>query len=48
MSKYESTSTLFDIQCCQSVIMCRRDSVLLIIYKGYTIYQFAVYMIQDM
>ena len=44
MSKYESTSylcTLFDIQCCQSVIrklvygfMCRRDSFVNCIIKG--------------
>ena len=37
MSKYESTSylcTLFDIQCCQSVIrfMCRFDSILYRVY----------------
>ena len=53
MSKYESTSylcTLFDIQCCQSVIrklvygfMCRLDSSV----KGYTSYQFAVYYIDS-
>ena len=52
MSKYESTSylcTLFDIQCCQSVIrklvygfMCRLDSSVNCIIKG-TSYQFAIH-----
>ena len=55
MSKYECTSyicTLFDMRCCQSVIrklvygfMCRLDSSIND-NKGYTSYQFAVY-IQD-